>query len=75
MSRCRSKFGADTLKTTTPLLNKVLLTWLVNSYIYYRLSDEEKAAGNIAKPKGVGYGIGLAFGLFVMQGKRVALID
>ncbi|KAG6877944.1 hypothetical protein C0993_001802 [Termitomyces sp. T159_Od127] len=58
---------SDTLKTTTPLLNKVLLTWLTNSYIYYRLSDEQKASGIIEKPQGIGYGIGLAFALFVMQ--------
>lgn len=62
--------GTDTLKTTTPLLNKVILTWLANSYIYHRLSDEEKASGIVPKPKGIGYGIGLAFGLFAMQGKR-----
>ncbi|KAG6916304.1 hypothetical protein DXG01_007461 [Tephrocybe rancida] len=59
---------ADVLKTTTPLLNKVLLTWLTKSYIYYRLSDEEKASGILEKPRGIGYGIGLAFALFVMQG-------
>jgi len=65
----RTNFSADTLKTTTPLLNKVILTWLVNAYIYHRLSDEEKVSGIIPKPKGIGYGIGLAFGLFAMQGK------
>ncbi|KAG6873111.1 hypothetical protein C0995_002774 [Termitomyces sp. Mi166 len=58
---------SDTLKTTTPLLNKVILTWLTNSYIYYRLSDEQKASGIIEKPQGIGYGVGLAFALFVMQ--------
>lgn len=59
--------ASDTLKTTTPLLTKVILNWLVNSYVYNRLSDQEKASGIIPKPKGVGYGIGLAFCLFVMQ--------
>ncbi|GLB40936.1 putative ABC transporter transmembrane region [Lyophyllum shimeji] len=58
---------SDTLKTTTPLLTKVLLTWLTNSYAYYRLSDEQKASGIIKEPRGIGYGIGLAFALFVMQ--------
>ncbi|KAF8066642.1 multidrug resistance-associated ABC transporter [Lyophyllum atratum] len=58
---------SDTLRTTTPLLSKVLLTWLSNSYYYYRLSDEEKASGIIKEPQGIGYGIGLAFALFVMQ--------
>lgn len=65
----------DTLRTTTPLLNKVILTWLAESYVYYSLSDQEKASGVISKPKGIGYGIGLAFGLFAMQGKRVASDD
>ncbi|RDB26371.1 Oligomycin resistance ATP-dependent permease YOR1 [Hypsizygus marmoreus] len=61
------KLLADTLKTTTPLLTKVLLTWLTNSYIYYRLSDEQKAASGATQPQGIGYGIGLAIGLFAMQ--------
>ncbi|KAG5729874.1 Multidrug resistance-associated protein 1 [Termitomyces sp. T112] len=58
---------SDTLKTLTPLLNKVILTWLTNSYVYFRLSDEQKASGIIERPRGIGYGIGLAFALFVMQ--------
>ncbi|KAJ7580556.1 multidrug resistance-associated ABC transporter [Mycena floridula] len=62
---------SDTLKTTTPLLNKVLLTWLTESYVWFRLSPEEQsegvAAGLISQPRGIGYGIGLAFALFAMQ--------
>ncbi|KAF5370913.1 hypothetical protein D9615_009789 [Tricholomella constricta] len=58
---------SDVLRTTTPLLNKVILTWLTNSYVYYRLSDEQKASGIVKEPQGIGYGIGLAFALFVMQ--------
>ncbi|KAF5370935.1 hypothetical protein D9615_009781 [Tricholomella constricta] len=61
------KLCADTLKTTTPLLTKVLLTWLTKSYIYHRLTDEQKASGVLAQPQGIGYGIGLAIGLFAMQ--------
>ncbi|KAG5645383.1 hypothetical protein DXG03_006336 [Asterophora parasitica] len=57
----------DTLKTTTPLLTKVLLAWLTDSYIYHRLSDAQKASGEIKQPQGIGYGIGLAVGLFAMQ--------
>ena len=62
---------ADILRTTSPLLNKVLLTWLADSYVYFRLSDTERtaaAAAGIFKPRGIGYGIGLAFALFIMQG-------
>ncbi|KAG6830985.1 hypothetical protein H0H92_013457 [Tricholoma furcatifolium] len=58
----------NTLKTTTPLVSKILLTWLTDSYMYHRLSDEEKASGVMKKPQGIGYGIGLAFALFMMQG-------
>ena len=56
----------DTMKTTTPLLNKVILDWLAESYLYGKLSDTERTA--VPKPRGIGYGIGLAFALFVMQG-------
>ena len=59
-------YATDTLKTTSPLLNKVILDWLSESYFYYRLSEIERTA--IPKPRGIGYGIGLAFALFVMQG-------
>lgn len=58
----------DTLKTTTPLLNKVLLTWLTDSFIYYKLGSAAAAAAGIVRPQGIGYGVGLAFALFVMQG-------
>ncbi|KAF8880183.1 multidrug resistance-associated ABC transporter [Infundibulicybe gibba] len=61
------KLISDILTTTTPLLNRVILTWLTDSYIYSRLSDDQRAAGVIPKPKGIGYGIGLAFALFAMQ--------
>ena len=59
-------YASDTLRTTTPLLNQVLLTWLADSYFYSKLSDTERTT--ISKPRGIGYGIGLAFALFVMQG-------
>ena len=58
----------DTLRTTTPLVTKVFLEWLVESYVYYRLDDEERAAGVVPKPRGIGYGIGFAVALFTMQG-------
>ncbi|GJE92383.1 multidrug resistance-associated ABC transporter [Phanerochaete sordida] len=61
------KLASDTLKTTTPLLNKVLLTWLTNSFIYHKVGPAVAAAEGITKPRGIGYGIGLAFALFVMQ--------
>ena len=58
----------DTLKTTTPLLNKVILTWLTDSYVYARTTEAQRAVLGSPKPKGIGYGIGLAVALFVMQG-------
>ena len=65
-------FILDTLKTTSPLLNKVLLEWLTDSFVYFGLTDTERAAAaaqGLSKPRGLGYGIGLAFALFVMQGE------
>ncbi|KAF9269804.1 multidrug resistance-associated ABC transporter [Marasmius fiardii PR-910] len=59
------KLCSDTLITTTPLVNKVLLTWLAQSFIYYRANGEERAS--IPAPRGIGYGIGLAFAIFAMQ--------
>ncbi|KAI0087237.1 multidrug resistance-associated ABC transporter [Irpex rosettiformis] len=59
--------GVDTLKTTTPLLNKRLLTWLTNSYVFYKGGPAAASALGIDKPQGIGYGIGIAFGLFAMQ--------
>ncbi|KAF8915697.1 multidrug resistance-associated ABC transporter [Mucidula mucida] len=61
------KLFGDTLKTTTPLVTKVLLTWLTDSYIWWRLSDEQRASGVIPQPQGIGYGIGVGVGLFLMQ--------
>ncbi|KAH6879600.1 cadmium ion transporter [Coprinopsis sp. MPI-PUGE-AT-0042] len=61
---------AETLKTTTPLLSKVLLTWLVESYAYGRLTEAERLAVGLGTPQGIGYGIGVAFGIFAMQGKH-----
>ena len=61
----------DTLKTTTPLLTKVILTWLTDSYIYVRNTEAQRAVLGISKPRGIGYGIGLAVALFVMQGESI----
>lgn len=56
---------ADTLKTTSPLVSQALLTWLTEVYVYRRLPEELRA--EFPKPQGVGYGMGLVAGLFVMQ--------
>ncbi|KAF9027711.1 multidrug resistance-associated ABC transporter [Hymenopellis radicata] len=61
----------ETLRTTTPLVSKELLTWLAESYAWSRLTDEEKAAGIIPQPRGPGYGIGLGFTIFIMQGMTI----
>ncbi|KAF9474643.1 hypothetical protein BDN70DRAFT_884571 [Pholiota conissans] len=63
-------FVSDTLRTTSPLVNKVFITWLTDSYVYFRLSDSERAlaaAQGFTKPRGIGYGIGLAFAIYIMQ--------
>ncbi|KAH9920031.1 multidrug resistance-associated ABC transporter [Epithele typhae] len=59
------KLVADTLNTCTPLVNQLLLTWLTQSFVYYRASTEEQAA--LPKPRSIGYGIGLTFAIFSMQ--------
>jgi hypothetical protein len=64
-------FSKEALRTTAPLVNQILLTWLVDSYVYVRLTDEERQAFNIGKPRDIGYGIGLAFAVFAMQGSTV----
>ncbi|KII85509.1 hypothetical protein PLICRDRAFT_145262 [Plicaturopsis crispa FD-325 SS-3] len=60
------KLCADTLNTTTPLINKALLTWLVEAYAFHKVQGTP-AEGEVAPARGIGYGIGLAVGLFLMQ--------
>ena len=60
------KLFADTLKTTTPLVTRVLLNWVTDSYVYHRLPEAARAERSA--PQGIGYGIGLAFAIFAMQG-------
>jgi len=58
----------DTLRATAPLVTRIFLAWLAKSYTYYHLTDAEKAVPLSKRPQGIGYGIGLAFALFSMQG-------
>ncbi|TFK23813.1 ATP-dependent bile acid permease [Coprinopsis marcescibilis] len=64
------KLIADVLKTTTPLLTRVLLQWLGHSYTFHRMSEAEQnsalESGLLQRPQGIGYGIGLAFAFFAM---------
>ncbi|KZO98300.1 multidrug resistance-associated ABC transporter [Calocera viscosa TUFC12733] len=55
------KLIGDTLNTTTPLVSKALITYLTEAYVYYQ--DPSAAP----PPRSVGYGVGLAVALFVMQ--------
>ncbi|KAF9488932.1 multidrug resistance-associated ABC transporter [Pleurotus eryngii] len=57
----------ETLRTTTPLVTKVFLTWLTESYLYHQLPQASRDALGLARPKGIGFGIGLAFAIFAMQ--------
>ncbi|KAJ6465868.1 multidrug resistance-associated ABC transporter [Mycena sanguinolenta] len=64
------KLGGDTLKTTTPLLTKVILTWLTDAYVLYHAPAALKAPGGPfadVKVQGIGYGVGLGVALFAMQ--------
>jgi ATP-binding cassette, subfamily C (CFTR/MRP), member 1 len=46
---------------------------LTDSFVYFRLTDAAEqaaaAAQGLSKPQGVGYGIGLGFAIFIMQGE------
>ncbi|KLO13407.1 multidrug resistance-associated ABC transporter [Schizopora paradoxa] len=65
------KLLADTLKTTTPLVTRLLLTWLEESFNYHRFLNSGSQLPNtgetVTKPRGIGYGIGLGFAIFAMQ--------
>ncbi|KAL0072612.1 hypothetical protein AAF712_000375 [Marasmius tenuissimus] len=65
----------DALKITTPLVNKILLNWLAESYLFYRTTEAERSALGISmtEPRGVGFGIGIAFAIFSMQGLHILL--
>ena len=69
----RPHLHPDTLKTTTPLVTKVLLEWLTETYYFHRMPELEREAavqaGMLTRPRGVGFGIGLAVALFAMQGR------
>ncbi|TFK50066.1 multidrug resistance-associated ABC transporter [Heliocybe sulcata] len=53
------KLFSDTLNTTTPLVTKLLLAYLTNAYAAHK-----KGLDNT---RGIGYGMGLAVAIFVMQ--------
>ncbi|KAF7373644.1 Oligomycin resistance ATP-dependent permease YOR1 [Mycena sanguinolenta] len=64
----------DTLRTTTPLLTKVILAWLTEAYVLYHTPAALKAPGGElagVKVQGIGYGVGLAVALFAMQGTGI----
>ncbi|KAH8822118.1 multidrug resistance-associated ABC transporter [Flagelloscypha sp. PMI_526] len=61
------KLIADTLISTTPLVNKVLLEWLSLSYLYFQTGPEYAAQYGIEKPRGIGFGIGIALAVFGMR--------
>ncbi|KAJ8076752.1 hypothetical protein PM082_001175 [Marasmius tenuissimus] len=69
------QLGSDALKITTPLVNKILLNWLAESYLFYRTTEAERSALGISmtEPRGVGFGIGIAFAIFSMQGLHILL--
>jgi ATP-binding cassette subfamily C (CFTR/MRP) protein 1 len=45
---------------------------LTDSYIYVRATDGERTALGLKQPRGIGFGIGLAVALFVMQGASIS---
>ncbi|KAL1706525.1 P-loop containing nucleoside triphosphate hydrolase protein [Schizophyllum commune] len=62
------KVLGDTLRTTSPLIQKVMLGWLAEAYLFDHLdADGRDSYFPNGAPRGIGYGIGLAFALFAMQ--------
>lgn len=55
------------LTTLAPIVTKQLLSYITVSYSWAKASDAARAAGDVAEPPHVGRGLGLAFGLFIMQ--------
>jgi ATP-binding cassette subfamily C (CFTR/MRP) protein 1 len=70
-----TRWVIDTLKSMSPLLNRIILAWLTQCYTYHGLSDEEKSTHGVVEPRGIAYGIGLAIGLFSMQGEFLLFLD
>lgn len=60
-----NRAGADTLQTTTPLVIQKLLNWLEERYYFWKALPSDRDL--LQHPHGIGYGIGLAFAIFVMQ--------
>lgn len=58
---------SDTLKTASPLVSKELLVWLSASYTWHAARADPGAREGMDEPRGIGYGIGLAFALFAVQ--------
>lgn len=61
------KLFSDTLNTTTPLVTKLLLAYLADAYAAYHIPPAERAAYGLDHVRGIGYGMGLAVAIFVMQ--------
>ncbi|KAH7103342.1 ATP-dependent bile acid permease [Auriculariales sp. MPI-PUGE-AT-0066] len=60
------KLFGDTLNTTTPLVTKLLIQYITTAYIAHRTPNLVES-GQIERPRSIGYGIALAFGIFLMQ--------
>jgi len=55
------------LQVCAPLVTKKIIIQLTVAFSYHQAEKEGIPTTLIPKPRSVGYGIGLAFGLFVMQ--------
>ncbi|KIJ49226.1 hypothetical protein M422DRAFT_225864 [Sphaerobolus stellatus SS14] len=67
------KLIGDTLQTTSPLINKALLSWLSVAFAFHHSDNgfiKDPTTGDlipVPAPRGIGYGIGLVIALFAMQ--------
>lgn len=62
LSACNS-----VLSTTSSLLTRCIISHVTDRYDWTKIRDTDRMSEGLVTPRAVGYGIGLAFGLAVMQ--------
>ncbi|KAL8287275.1 hypothetical protein RQP46_003727 [Phenoliferia psychrophenolica] len=55
------------LQTFSPMITKKLLSFITHAYDYAKATPEQIQATGLRSPGPIGHGVGLAFGLFIMQ--------
>jgi len=58
---------SDALKLTSPLVTRLIIEQLILAYTYHQAEASGTSLDGLEQPRSVGYGIGLAAGLFAME--------